>query len=388
MRRIVICSDGTWNTPDQRTKNVPCPTNVVKLARAVLPLDAAGVSQLVYYDQGVGTGNLIDRITGGAFGEGLSQNVCDGYRFLVDNYVPGDEIYLFGFSRGAYTSRSLGGLIRKCGILKKEHGVRIPEAYDLYRKRDASADTDDAKAFRSKFSHAPGVVEDDPWGVKIRCIGVWDTVGQLGVPGGLFRSVVRSRYEFHDVQLSSRVENAFQALAIDELRGLFEPSLWTTKPGAIQRVEQVWFAGSHSDVGGGVVFSGLADLALAWMYERVATCGLRLDPRAVAGLEGDPAAEIHESRFSFYRLLAPHVRVLGETPTETVHESVYARMERRADYRPANLARWVESHPRPSDVALAEAAGTPRIPIAAQDPKAAVTPARDRSAASELPPPR
>lgn len=244
------------------------------------------------------------------------------------------------------------------------------------------------RAFRARYSHAPGVVDDDPHGVRIRCIGVWDTVGQLGVPGGLFRSIVKSDYEFHDVQLSSRVENAFQALAIDELRGLFEPSLWTTKPGAVQRVEQVWFAGSHSDVGGGVVFSGLADLALAWMYERAATCGLQLDARVVAALEGDPTAEVHESRFSFYRLLPAHVRKLGTTPTESVHHSVYQRMERRTDYHPPNLAEWTASHPRMAVPAeLAAAAGTPMLSVATTDTKPEGAPATDRSGASPLPPP-
>src|SRR5690606_17210148 len=116
MKRLVICCDGTWNRADQEEDDIPCPTNVVKIAFRIAKRDG-DIPQLVYYDEGVGTGNSLDRVTGGAFGRGLEENIHQAYRFLIANYEPGDEIFLFGFSRGAFTARSLGGMIRKCGIL-------------------------------------------------------------------------------------------------------------------------------------------------------------------------------------------------------------------------------------------------------------------------------
>jgi uncharacterized protein (DUF2235 family) len=120
MKRLVLCCDGTWNRADQERDGAPCPTNVVKFAYRIAKRDA-DVPQIIYYDQGVGTGNLVDRLSGGALGEGLEDNIHDAYRFLVANYEPGDELYVFGFSRGAFTSRSIVGMIRKCGILGREH---------------------------------------------------------------------------------------------------------------------------------------------------------------------------------------------------------------------------------------------------------------------------
>ncbi len=125
-KRIIVCADGTWNWIGQRF-----PTNVVKLARAIAPTAPDGISQVVFYDQGVGTGNILDKLTGGAFGNGLEQNLSDNYHFLMHNYAEGDDLFFFGFSRGSYTVRSLAGLIRKCGILHKVHADKFHDAYSL-----------------------------------------------------------------------------------------------------------------------------------------------------------------------------------------------------------------------------------------------------------------
>ncbi|HWH09146.1 MAG TPA: DUF2235 domain-containing protein, partial [Candidatus Thermoplasmatota archaeon] len=247
MKRLVVCCDGTWNTADAVVDGKPCPTNVVKMARAVLPRDANGVPQVVFYDEGIGTGGLLDRVVGGATGRGLMRNVGDAYRFLVWNFEPGDEVYLFGFSRGAYTARSLAGLVRKCGILRKGQGCRFEEAYDFYRG-DVHPRDPAAAEFRRRNS-----VE-----TRIRFLGVWDTVGALGVPGRL-RGLTMRRHRFHDVKLSSTVDHAYHAVAIDERRKAFAPALWETDPAnAGQVVEQAWFPGAHSDVGGGYPEAGLS----------------------------------------------------------------------------------------------------------------------------------
>lgn len=328
MRRLVICADGTWNTPDKQQNGVPTPTNVMKMARAVCPVADDGASQIVYYQSGVGTGfGLLDKVLGGGLGVGLDRNICDCYRFLVDNHQTGDQIFLFGFSRGAFTARSLGGLIRKCGVLRPNETHRIPEAFRFYR---GDVHPNDAEAVRFRAAHSTEV--------DIQMIGVWDTVGSLGIPGRL-RVLARRKYEFHDVTLSSRVRNAFHALSIDEKRRAFAPTLWGTAPNPGQNFEQVWFAGVHSNVGGGYEDAGLSDLAFAWMVEKARAAGLGFDLDYVAErIRGNAAGRLYDS---YSRLWQPMGRfdrdvgkpVLGKDGTElpsnqSVHASVYERIER------------------------------------------------------------
>jgi uncharacterized protein (DUF2235 family) len=190
-KRLVVCCDGTWNTPDEVRDGKPCQTNVTKIARAVVtPQDTQGIAQRVYYRKGVGTGTF-DHFRGGALGWGLSHNVQDAYMFLVENYDdPGDEIFLFGFSRGAYTARSVVGLLRNAGLLKREYARKLDAAYELYRDRtDATHPRSvEAELFRKSFACE----------VRIKCLGVWDTVGALGVPVD-FPGVhlINDRWKFH-----------------------------------------------------------------------------------------------------------------------------------------------------------------------------------------------
>ncbi len=200
MKRIVIACDGTWNRLD-----AACPTNVAKLAQAVLAAGPDGVAQVTYHLDGVGTGRGtgwlargLDRVLGGMFGQGLMATIEEAYRFLVFAYAPGDEIFLFGFSRGAYTARSLAGLIRNSGILERAHAAAIPQALALYRARSAATGPDSAAAcaFRARYAGhvTTGAAEADwraarglPAGLalRLRYLGVWDTVGALGLPGHL-----------------------------------------------------------------------------------------------------------------------------------------------------------------------------------------------------------
>jgi uncharacterized protein (DUF2235 family) len=279
-RRLVVCTDGTWNDPLKDT-----PTNVVKIARAVRRRDTDGVTQVVYYHPGVGTGAVAaDRVLGGATGLGISRNICDAYNFIVQNYDVGDEIFLFGFSRGAYTARSIAGLIRNSGILRPECGHRLNEAYELYRSRgdENHPNSDRAKTFRSNYGY------DDS---RIDFVGVWDTVGALGVPLGFARYALKLgaaatgavyKYEFHDVALSSFVDHAYHAVAMGERREAFQPTLWTaSQRPPEQSFEQVWFRGVHCDVGGGYPQAGLSDAALKWMMDRAQRHGLALDVQAI-----------------------------------------------------------------------------------------------------------
>jgi len=232
VKRLVLCCDGTWNAADQERDGVPCPTNVVKLGYRVAKRDAGGTLQVIYYDQGVGTGNVVDRMSGGAFGRGVEDNIHDAYRFLIANYEPGDEIFLFGFSRGAFTVRSIGGMIRKCGILARPFVRYYRAANELYRNEEHPDDPGP-----TKFRHDYSVLRAQA--IPIKLIGVWDTVGSLGIPLRGLRSLTRTKYQFHDTELSGTVQFAFHALAIDEHRAPFEPTLWAYKPKPAQHVEQV-----------------------------------------------------------------------------------------------------------------------------------------------------
>ncbi len=356
-KRLVLCCDGTWNSPDQKS-----PTNVTKLALAIAPVDAMGREQRIFYHRGLGT-NRWERIRGGAFGFGLSRNVRDAYRFIVQNFEPGDELFFLGFSRGAYTARSTAGFVRNCGILRREHEDRVDEAYTLYRDKSSKTHPrgTEASLFRRSYSHE----------TRIRFVGVWDTVGALGIPiDGALISLINRRWEFHDTKLSGAVDSAYQALAIDEKRGPFRPTLWTQEnPPPEQHVEQVWFAGVHCDVGGGYPDHEISDIPLLWMVDRARSSGLAFRAEAFtkrdasahtdddsAGLwmcaKPDPLGDVHESRTRLYKLIRSYDREIGVTDEthESVASSAVGRREGGVGYAPANLDTYLAGRPRVTPV--------------------------------------
>lgn len=307
MRRLVICFDGTWNTPDSG-KN---PTNVVKILRAI-PAQANGTSQIVFYDKGVGTGDIVDRWRGGLAGAGLMENVVDGYRFLGNNYDPGDQIFIFGFSRGAYTARSFAGFVALAGILRPGVlGRDLREALTIYKTVGLGTD--------EKRRRVDALNLDRHTDVRIACIGVWDTVGSLGVPGDIGREIVK-KYSFHNVNISPLVDVALHAIAIDEKRGPFPPAIWTREKGkplpAGQTVEQVWFAGVHSNVGGSYADAGLSDTALDWMIKRAhALAGLDFDSQYIGkNVKPNALGDGIESRKGLYKIsvLYPYQRLINQ----------------------------------------------------------------------------
>lgn len=335
-KRIAICCDGTWNTPDEKEGDT-LSTNIVKMAHAIKPRDAKGIEQVIFYDRGVGTSRGTDQLLGGAFGVGLSQNIEDAYRFLVDNYVEGDELFLFGFSRGSYTARSLAGVIRNCGLLKKLHSDKFHTAYEIYRSRkpEDKPDGAGAAAFIKKFSRPID---------KIQFIGVWDTVGALGIPG-LFNFVGKELFEFHDVTLSKIVVNAYHALALDERRQPFLPTLWEQNANAPnQTLEQVWFAGVHSNIGGGYSECGLSDISFTWMAGKAQACGLELDPEYIKGhIAPNPGGVLRDSLSLFYRVFGRGDRSIpaGGKYKQKIHKSAVDRMNRPSlKYKPDNLVAY------------------------------------------------
>ena len=348
MKRLVVCADGTWKSLDDSEDA----TNVEKLHAAVLPTGADGTRQLTRYFPGVGSTK--ERLLGGAFGLGLSKNVQQAYRWLCQEWLPGDELHLFGFSRGAFTVRSLAGMIRNVGLLPAHRLELVDEAYGHYRDKDPAWRADGAKAVAWRRAHSREVE-------RIRCIGVWDTVGALGVPtSGPLGWWSRRHWGFHDVQLSGRVEFAFHALAVDERRKAFAPALWQVDDthAAQQRVEQVWFAGVHTNVGGGYPDCGLSDTTLWWMAGRAREAGLELDQQKLREVTDDDACdgELYDSYTRVYRLQGPLVRTIGTPPVtvggrtlrtwESVHPTALERHRRltappRGPYAPTNLVAYL-----------------------------------------------
>jgi uncharacterized protein (DUF2235 family) len=289
------------------------------MARAILPRSSTGDLQLVYYDEGVGTGNSFDRIVGGALGVGLGINVQQAYRFLALNYELGDRILMFGFSRGAYTVRSLAGLVSLVGLLRKGDLDQMPKVWEYYRTPPSDR--------RIDFIDARWVEERRP---VIDLVGVWDTVGSLGIPGNVLGKIGRRRHQFHDVELGKKIARAYHALAIDERRRSFKPAIWdTTNAAAEQHVEQVWFAGAHSNVGGGYPDPVLSDQAFLWMISKARPL-LHFDEdylkRRVEVLSDDEArGRLVDSSAGAWGALGRINRVIGTDPSESVHPSALSR---------------------------------------------------------------
>ena len=369
-RNVVVCCDGTWNVPDEQRHGAAQPTNVAKLALAVAPT-AGSEAQLKFYEPGVGT-RRGERLTGGALGYGISRNICSGYRFLVRHYQPGDQLFMFGFSRGAYTARSLAGLIRNCGILRRENEGLIDSAYAFYRDRTDRTHPSSiaSRLFRESYAHPD---------VPIHFIGVWDTVGALGIPNDLpgWHGVANRTHwwqrlwGFHDTQLSSQVTHAIHALSIDEQRAAFRPTLWQQgeNPPAEQSLKQVWFSGCHSEVGGGTDDNALSDIALLWMADEAALAGLAFDayqpgrgwPEVkIAQTAPDFAGRLLDSRRSFYRLEGPYHR-LAQLPDagqagQKISATAAERFEKQIDgYAPKGFERYLAALGDPVDVAPAAA---------------------------------
>ena len=339
-KRIALFFDGTWSNPDQAY-----PTNVAKLYEATIDGQANRTKQVPFYDPGVGIeGNRLERFLGGVSGTGLEENIAQGYRKLIEEHEDGDEIFLFGYSRGAYTARSLAGLIRNCGILRPDQIDKIPDARKLYRKRGSGPESTEAQRFKDQHSKV----------TDIHFVGVWDTVGSRGLPLRFLGRLYNWRYRFHDVTLSRSVKHAYHALAIDEARGPFKPSIWSNQPDKDQDVEQVWFAGVHSSVGGGSADSGLSNIALSWIAGKAQACGLEFDQSRLPDLSQENwQAPIPESRQGFYKIIFEHERSLGRANnnTEALHPRAYGRYEsKELRYQLPNLSRYL----RRSDRRIAE----------------------------------
>lgn len=276
MKRIVVCADGTWNIRGQTEQGVKTrrPTNVTRVVRAIVPR-VGGIGQVVVYHKGIGTSGGFDKSTGGAFGNGIEKNIRDLYRSILYNYEAGDELFFFGFSRDAFTVRTLAGFMNALGLVHKDDDYWVPEIDGCYEagKRPGSHEWTQVVAhFEQEARGCP----------PIKFIGVWDTVGALGPPGIVGHLLNPNKCNYHGVTLNDGILNAFQVLSIDERRKPFAPSVWDHPAGWIGRLEQAWFAGVHTDVGGGSTPDGLANEALHWLIGKAEELGLVLDSQFLA----------------------------------------------------------------------------------------------------------
>jgi uncharacterized protein (DUF2235 family) len=312
------------------------------VARAVRARAADGTDQVVYYHGGVGTSGGMDRFTGGAFGDGIEDNIRELYRFILYNYADGDELYLFGFSRGAFTVRTLVGFMNAVGLIEKDDDYYIPEIYACY---ESSAGPDSAEWTRA-FHNVQGTRPCPP----IRFIGVWDTVGALGAPGVMGQLFNKGKYKYHDVGLNAHIEYAVHALAIDERRKPFQPNLWERPDGWTGTLEQAWFAGVHSNVGGSSSPDGLANEALHWVVEKAEARGLEFDAPFLAHYRPCFNSTLHDSMSTMYRMMGAFVRPIGGQAAngESVHQSAIDRSKLPSlSYGPGNLTAYLDGPAAP-----------------------------------------
>lgn len=335
-KRIVICADGTWNRPEADLKK-DFPTNVLKFARSIQPVANDGIEQQVFYDWGIGSYH--DSFGGGLTGRGLHKNIMDSYRYIIQNYNDGDEIFLFGFSRGAYTMRSLCGLINNCGILKRQYACQVENAFKLYKKpgKANAPRGEKSQAFRAKYSQSKK---------DIKFVGVWDTVGAMGIPIS-FLGLFEDKDEFYDTKIGSNISIARHALAIDEMRSDFEPTIWSPKPGV--DIKQVWFSGVHADIGGGYKPDknqlSAATAPMLWVAEEASAAGLSFEPHWLKAPSSEYLPQLNQSRRSFYRMRKKLLRPIAHGKGDVlIHHSVKRRWQADSSYRPENLKAYLDKH--------------------------------------------
>jgi uncharacterized protein (DUF2235 family) len=364
MTRIAVFCDGTWNS-----SKIDQTTSVYKLQS--LLVDDRSKGQVCKYFAGIGTEKKFDADTknlgflrrifvkygGGAFGWGLNDKVKEAYQFLCMSYQPGDEIYLFGFSRGAYTARSVAGMIRKCGIIDDPTEDRINTAFKLYRKAGRANAPDQPKILKERKALSPRFAtsqRDLEWRgsgelVKLAYLGVFDTVGARGMPPSILGPLAtawNSQYKFHDMALSSLVKSARHALAIDERRKFYVPAKWDNLDGkhglnkgktdALRPYQQVWFSGDHSVIGGSAPEQAMSSIPLEWIVQGAGRLVLK------RGVKFPPTPSNPSLRSDRLADMTGPFKSWRDGPNEKweLHPTVKERLANVGLYRPSSLYRY------------------------------------------------
>ncbi len=390
-RRLIVFFDGTDNAPKDRT-------NVWRTHELLAVKDAAGVEQLKIYIKGVGT-ELGERVRGSIFGSTISKRICTGYQWLVDNYEDGAEIYVFGFSRGAFSARSLVQMVANCGLTRPAVSAawRTEEVFDRYEQISVQTVERIAPIWRLRYWQRNPNKQPAGWNptlddrrlmdevqvreVKIRMAGLWDTVGAIGRNAIHDQAVATQKASAHNVRPTKAQEYGYHALAIDEHRPMFDATLWRAfvedgtandiKAKYARYYEQRWFIGAHSDVGGGYGEDNLPDLSLSWMMSKASALGLAFT-YTIEPQRGAWHAPLHDSFEAFagqvlalWDRLIPgdqrNYRQIGKDAkpvttgagvpgalwaiNECIDESVMHRWNEDPTYRPPGLAEYLRRRP-------------------------------------------
>ncbi|KAF8078667.1 hypothetical protein FPV67DRAFT_1466003, partial [Lyophyllum atratum] len=361
-KRIIICCDGTWQdgvSSEERSSY----TNVLRLTRTIHHEDRRFkpvIPQIVFYQSGIGSDrNLYSRYVEGTMGGSLGDKVEEAYAFIAHNYHPGDEIFLFGFSRGAYTARMVAMFIGEIGILSRKDMDHFAGIFIAYQKLGKSDDAEEAKALKLKLypwtqHDSRGKLRADSGQTKftIKCLGVFDTVGSFGLPEELAYGSpeVRTIFGFPDKVLGPHVERAYQALALNETRADFSCAKFEQTVAGRERgqtLKQCWFTGSHSDIGGGYPDHDLSDLTLTWMAAQIGDI-LSLDIKYLASLLHPVALwgkhKPHNSATGVFVLARSIERPIPTCPNDVTRETIHASVLEQEFLSP-ELANILARHP-------------------------------------------
>ncbi|PIL31891.1 hypothetical protein GSI_06595 [Ganoderma sinense ZZ0214-1] len=360
-KRIIVCCDGTWQdalNADQRWKY----TNIIRLARAINHVDERcnpPIHQVVFYQSGIGTENLYDRIVDGVTGANLASKVEDAYGFIAQNYHPGDEIFLFGFSRGAYTARMVAMFIGAIGVLDRAEMDHFADIFLTYQKRGKASDPKEIQQLDQKLApwtgsngHGKRRAAIGSSGFSVKVIGVFDTVGSVGLPEELTlrSSKIRNIFGFPDHVLGSHVERAYHAMAINETRKDFDVAKFEQTPEGRSKgqvLKQCWFTGSHGDVGGGYEEHDLLELTFNWMIANVQDA-LSLDFEYILSLPRPDkpwgTQPPHNPLVGIYSVVESIQRILPTETNDVTHEVIHSSVLDQAKVVP-ELKAILDAHP-------------------------------------------
>jgi uncharacterized protein (DUF2235 family) len=382
-KRLALYLDGTWNQVSDNT-------NIWRFRALFSPMSADGCEQLAFYSTGLGT-KFGEKISGGLFGAGIDTAITSAYEWLMDHYTPGDEIFIFGFSRGAYTARSLAGFISKCGLLQGGAPLGVNQLFTRYRRagqrtiRDLMAAQEQGQG-QKDFSFEEGWMLKYAQAVPIKFIGVFDTVGELGVPFPWWNQLFGSAYQFLNTGLRQNDTFAFHALAIDEHRKAFAPTLWSNQGATnaahrpIERTEQRWFIGAHANAGGGYFNDPLPQLPFRWLARKAEGLGLSfsgefaVDPAAKTAPPTDSYTSFMWGLYRLYTLNRRYYRPIGVPPrsegegvvniNETIDASVFERWRTDSSYRPPGLQSWANAKSvDPAKITITVRADDPKVAV-------------------------
>lgn len=365
-KRLAVFLDGTTDTSEGNT-------NVWRARSLCAPHGTDDLEQRVFYSVGVGT-RMGEKARGEVFGYGIDDQVIEAYQWLVENYEKDDEIFVFGFSRGAYAARSLSGYISRCGLIRPGSPLGVKQLYDRYRKGNARLTIHELlepQRDRSAYRLEENWMVKDCEPAPVKFTGVWDTVGSVPLTNGL-AIVTGGNHAFLDTNLRKSEQTLYHAMAIDECRIDFDVTLLTdyvpksqtspfVSPRELKDVEQRWFSGSHGDVGGGSYSDPLAQIPLKWLLSKASEQGLafrrtiEIDDEAATGTIEDSFSDFLDGAYKVLRFGQRHYRPIDRSPVtleettvhtvnETIDKSVFERCRRDPSYRPKNLEDWARRH--------------------------------------------